>query len=37
MRTQDGAQFEKDMANCVAIDLDTWKRRPVIDRIVERL
>lgn len=31
------AQFEKDMANCVAIDLDMWKRRPVIDRIVERL
>jgi cardiolipin synthase len=30
------AQFEEDIANSVAIDLETWKRRPFLDKIVER-
>jgi cardiolipin synthase A/B len=31
------AQFETDMANCEAVDLASWKRRPMLHRIVERL
>jgi cardiolipin synthase len=30
------AQFEDDIANSMSIDLETWKRRPFLDRIVER-
>jgi hypothetical protein len=30
------AQFEEDIANSIAIDLETWKRRPFLDKIVER-
>jgi hypothetical protein len=31
------AQFEQDIANSVAIDLQAWKRRPLLDKVIERL
>ena len=31
------AQFEQDIANSVAIDLRAWKRRPPLDKVIERL
>lgn len=31
------AQFLEDMANCRPVDLETWKRRPLLDKFAERL
>jgi cardiolipin synthase A/B len=30
-------QFRKDMENCRPVDLETWRRRPFMDKLVERL
>lgn len=30
-------QFTKDMKNCRVMDLRTWRRRPLLDKLIERL
>lgn len=30
------AQFRRDMENCGSIDLEAWRRRPLLDKLIER-